>query len=263
MSDEVIPLLERVAGYYSQLSTVAAELNTVSDELGKPISEIDAALKKLNLGITTWVTIRGGEGEHQLDDYTFWSRDLGYAKVASKWGISLRTVTGDQHCPFPDEIEEWLFNDAPRSLRIEAIDKIPELLEKLSQDAVKTTEDIRARLGEVQAVAKTINGAASSPLRKAVGAALVNAGHSSAAQLLSAGSWTIDGDYTRIEVEGMGKKMLALTVNAAAEKIIRQELFRLGAPARIRIVPAGKTEQSAEPIPASDPLTGASTEVKL
>ena len=35
----------------------------------------------------------------------------------------------------------------------------------------------------------------------------------------------------------MGKKMLSLTVNAAAEKIIRQELQRLGAPARFLVVP--------------------------
>ena len=40
----------------------------------------------------------------------------------------------------------------------------------------------------------------------------------------------------RIAVPGMGKKMLSLTVNAAAEKIIRQELQRLGAPARFLVV---------------------------
>jgi DNA polymerase-3 subunit gamma/tau len=37
----------------------------------------------------------------------------------------------------------------------------------------------------------------------------------------------------------MGKKMLSLTVNAAAEKIVRQELQRLGAPARF-LVSAGE-----------------------
>jgi len=294
MSDEVIPLLERVAGYYSQLSTVAAELNTVSDELGKPISEIDAALKKLNLGITTWVTIRGGEGEHQLDDYTFWSRDLGYAKVASKWGISLRTVAGDRQSPYPDEIEEWLFNDAPRSLRLEAIDKIPELLEKLSQDALKTTKDIRARLGEVQGVAEAIKGAAGRPariplriptralknmmtqsevsearasgapsmeaVRQAIVSALTDAEHTSAAQLLGTGAWTLDGASLRIEVPGMGKKMLALTVNAAAEKIIRQELQRLGAATRFLVVPGESTIQNVDstfsPSPAADSSKG-------
>ena len=69
-------------------------------------------------------------------------------------------------------------------------------------------------------------------------AALATAGHSSAAQLLGAGAWTLDGASVRVAVPGMGKKMLSLTVNAAAEKIIRQELQRLGAPARF-LVSAG------------------------
>ena len=74
-------------------------------------------------------------------------------------------------------------------------------------------------------------------LRQAVSAALAAAGHASAAQLLGAAAWTQDGSSLRIEVPGMGKKMLSLTVNAAAEKIIRQELQRLGAPARFLVVP--------------------------
>ena len=41
----------------------------------------------------------------------------------------------------------------------------------------------------------------------------------------------------RIAVPGLGKKMLSLTVNAAVEKIIRQELQRLGAPARFAVSP--------------------------
>jgi len=75
-------------------------------------------------------------------------------------------------------------------------------------------------------------------VREAIVAALATAGHSSAAQLLGAGEWTLDGASVRIAVPGMGKKMLSLTVNAAAEKIIRQELQRLGAPARF-LVTAG------------------------
>jgi hypothetical protein len=278
MSNNEIPLLERVASYYSQLSTVAADLNAVSDELGKSIAEIDVALRKLNLGITTWVAIQGGEE----DDYSFWSRDIGYAKVDSKWGISLRKVDGNHHDPDREKVEEWLFNDAPRSLRLEAIDRIPELLDKLSKDAIKTTKDIRARLTKAQAVAEAVKGAANNPersplriparaqttimsavkapeakvlnstvapsieaIRHAVGCALVEAGHVSAAQLLGAGSWTIEGDNLRIEVAGMGKKMLALTVNAAAANVIRQELQHLGAPVRFLVVPSEKIDLSA------------------
>ena len=297
MSDEKAPLLERVANYYSQLSTVAADLNAVSDELGKSIAEIDAALKKLNLGITTWVTIRG-DGGNPYDD-SFRSRDIGYAKVSNKWGISLRTIDGQLSDPDRSETEEWLFNDAPRSLRLEAIDKIPELLEKLSKDAVRTTKDIRARLDEAQAVAEAVKSAANGtkhvPLRiptrtlitnmsqdsaqaveaglglvvpnldavrKAVIIALEVAGYDSAAEVLDKASWTLDGTTFRIKVSGMGRKMLALTVNAAAEAIIRQELLRQGERAKFQLVSDLGVVVNTPPNISSTPLKGTSTEVK-
>jgi DNA polymerase III subunit gamma/tau len=74
-------------------------------------------------------------------------------------------------------------------------------------------------------------------LRLAVISALADAGHPSAAQLLGAGAWALDGSGLRIEVSSISKKMLSLTVNAAAEKIMRQEMQRLGAPSRFLIVP--------------------------
>ena len=98
-------------------------------------------------------------------------------------------------------------------------------------------------------------------VRHAVGIALVDAGHVSAAQLLGAGTWTLEATSLRIDVAGMGKKMLSLTVNAAAEKIIRQELQRLGAPARILIVPGAGTAQSSAP--AAAPLVGSVQEAAL
>ncbi len=87
-------------------------------------------------------------------------------------------------------------------------------------------------------------------LRHGVCAALANGGHDSAAQLLGAGTWTVEGTNLRIDVANMGKKMLSLTVNAAAEKIIRQELQRLGAPARFLIVPGAGAAQTAAAMPA-------------
>jgi len=62
-------------------------------------------------------------------------------------------------------------------------------------------------------------------------------------------------DSLRIEVAGLGKKMLSLTVNAAAEKIIRQELTRLGGPVRFMVVP-GEGGASAGPQMAAPPLAG-------
>ena len=97
-------------------------------------------------------------------------------------------------------------------------------------------------------------------IRHAVGCALAEGGHVSAAQLLGAGAWTQDGANLRIEVAGMGKKMVALTVNAAAEKIIRQELKRLGAPNRFMVVPG---EGTASPTPMPAPMAGSIQEAAL
>lgn len=98
-------------------------------------------------------------------------------------------------------------------------------------------------------------------LRHAVGSALVHGGHNSAAQLLGTGTWMLDTASLRIEVPGVGKKMLGLTVNAAAEKIIRQELQRLGAPSRFMVVPGEGSAQAAAPMAA--PMAGSIQEAAL
>ena len=112
--------------------------------------------------------------------------------------------------------------------------------------SVNLTEGALAKMPE--AAADPSNGLGVGQVREAVVAALANAGHSSAAQLLGAGAWTLDGTAVRVAVPGMGKKMLSLTVNAAAEKLIRTELLRLGAPARF-LVSAGESDASAAVAP--------------
>jgi DNA polymerase III subunit gamma/tau len=91
-------------------------------------------------------------------------------------------------------------------------------------------------------------------MRHAITTALATGGHGTASQLLGSGSWIVDGSNLRIEVPGMGKKMLSLTVNAAAEKIIRQELTRLGGPARFLVVPGAGTASAVQT--AAVPIAG-------
>jgi DNA polymerase-3 subunit gamma/tau len=98
-------------------------------------------------------------------------------------------------------------------------------------------------------------------IRQAVVSSLANAGHASAAQLLGSGRWTLDGSNLRIEVAGMGKKMLSLTVNSAAEKIIRQEMQRLGGPARFLVVPGEGAAAATAAI--ATPLAGSVQEAAL
>jgi DNA polymerase III subunit gamma/tau len=97
-------------------------------------------------------------------------------------------------------------------------------------------------------------------LRAAIVAAIAAQGHGSAAQNLSGAAWSIDGAQLRIEIPGMGKKMIALTVNPAAEKIIRHELSRLGGPARFLLVPG---ESGSAAAPEAPPLAGSVQEEAL
>ena len=91
-------------------------------------------------------------------------------------------------------------------------------------------------------------------LRSAVVQALADSGHNSAATLLGAANWVLDAGNLRIEVAGLGKKMLALTVNQAAEKIIRAELQKVGGPGRFMVVP-GEGGAAGAPV-AAVPLAG-------
>jgi DNA polymerase-3 subunit gamma/tau len=109
--------------------------------------------------------------------------------------------------------------------------------------AVNLTEGALAKAPET-------NGLGIDQVREAVVAALAGAGHSSAAQLLGAGTWALDGAAVRVAVPSMGKKMLSLTVNAAAEKLIRTELLKLSAPARF-LVSAG---EGAAPVAVAPPV---------
>ncbi len=100
-------------------------------------------------------------------------------------------------------------------------------------------------------------------ISRALVSALNRGGHASAAELLQAGAWSLEKTTLRVEV-ALGKKMIGLTVNAAAEKIIRQELQRLGAPARFLILPGDQSHPGAKSeTPMAASLTGDIQETAL
>jgi hypothetical protein len=156
--------LQKVQSSYQKLHAVAIDLNVASDQIGKLVGELDSALKKLNLGITVWVTV----GSNEWEDGSFRSHDIGYAKIDGEWGISLRIVNGNSNNPDQERTEEWLFNDATRSLRLDAIGYIPALLEKLSEEAVKTTEEIKKKLSITQQITEVVTKMAAQPFTRSL-----------------------------------------------------------------------------------------------
>jgi DNA polymerase-3 subunit gamma/tau len=141
------------------------------------------------------------------------------------------------------------------------LERTAQISEAVTPSATTATAPVSSATTEI-AVAPAAPATIES-IRHAVGSALVEAGHESAAQLLGAATWAIDGASLRIEVAIASKRMLALTVNAAAEKIIRQELQRLGAPTRFLIVPGEAASQQNGPAPMATPIAGSIQEAAL
>jgi hypothetical protein len=142
---------------FQALSEIASELNTASDQLTRTVAILDEALKKLNVGLTVWVTFRRRGDDDQPAQYDF--DQIGYCKVNGTWGLALQHVWGDETPPNPWERGEgpWLFNDASRELRLRSVDKIPEVIAELAKEAFDTTKKIQEKTKEVLELAEAIN----------------------------------------------------------------------------------------------------------
>ena len=158
MTTKTDSLNSRISSSYKQLTQAATELNAVSDELGKFVTALDAALRRLNLGIATWLRLESREDGS--GNYT--KRDLGYAKVGNKWGIALRTMSGNHNDVEDSNVEEWLFNDAPRALRIEAVEKLPDLFENLIKEADVAIKKVKAQTISARQLAAALGDATNS-----------------------------------------------------------------------------------------------------
>ncbi len=146
---------ERAQNSYRQLSLAAVDLNSASDELGQVIGVLDAALKKLNLGISAWVEISGNDALSDGGTH-WWSREIGYGKIGEKWGVALRTRSGHYDHPDDDSEQYWLFNEAPRWMRIEAVGRIPDVLDQLVKQTEETTKTLKTKTAQAYELAQAI-----------------------------------------------------------------------------------------------------------
>ncbi len=145
--------VEKIQADFQALSSVAHSLNTASDEFTRVVGALDEALKKLNVGLTVWVTF---EDRLQNEDMRCDCDQIGYCKLDGKGGISLRHIWGHEGWDDHHEDGPWLFNDAPREMRLRSVDKISELIESLSKKASDTTKKIQEKTKEVGELALAI-----------------------------------------------------------------------------------------------------------
>ncbi len=151
----------KVQANFQSLSAVASSLNTASDELTRVIGTLDEALKKLNLGLTVWVTFADRSDENDPSRYDV--DQIGYCRVSDKWGISLRHIWGHEAFDAHNEDGPWLFTNGPRELRLRSVDKIADLIEALSKEASATTKKIQEKTKEVGELARAIGKVGNEP----------------------------------------------------------------------------------------------------
>lgn len=156
--EEFSELQQRVAGAFEKLAASATDLNAVSDELAESIRAINATLSTLNLGVSAWTQFADGSDP---ETETYWDRSVGYARISRKWGLAIRASSGAYDAP-NEHVEEWQFNDAPRSYRLEALRVLPELLEKLAKTSDGVARKLKQRVASTKQVALTLRRMASS-----------------------------------------------------------------------------------------------------
>jgi hypothetical protein len=143
--------IAKIQTHFQALSSAANSLNTASDELTKVVSVLDDALRKLNVGLPVWVTV-----SRWSDDLRHGEDQIGYCKIGAKWGIALCSSSNDEAGGEETLDGLWLFNDAPRELRLAGIDKIPEVIEALGKEAFDATKRIQQKTEEVRELAGAI-----------------------------------------------------------------------------------------------------------
>lgn len=144
---------------YRKLSHSADALNQASDEFGQAVEVLDRALADLKIGVTGWITF--SEAHSEYDETQATEERIGYDKIGSRKGLAISIVDVDQADGEESVKQQWLFNEAPRSMRIRAIDSIPELLDHLAKQAASTAERVKESAQVASELAAAIGGLAS------------------------------------------------------------------------------------------------------
>jgi hypothetical protein len=143
------------------LTNAAERLNRASDTANAIISSVEARLVSANIGIEVWLsdalnstdTVEPNPGE-----MSWISQFLGFAKVNGSWCLAVKSTRfvsgffeGNTACPYQQEFlaaAPTPLSQAPRAVRIAALEYLPKLVERLIAEATRYAESIE----RVQAV---------------------------------------------------------------------------------------------------------------
>lgn len=153
VSQPKVPDLSEFHSHLERLSSAAARLNELSDELGKQVSEVEAAINRLGLGIYASVEFNSTSDEDGTESENWY---LAYGKLNGKWGVLIERLFQRYTDGFADT-KAWHFKDAPRDQRLRAVDHIPSLLEALTRKSDEFTSKVAAKVDVAKRLTSALN----------------------------------------------------------------------------------------------------------
>lgn len=139
-----------VSEYLIMLAHEAKALNELSDEFTRQVMEVEAAISKLNLGVTASVSVE--ETSEQESPFSY-NLKLGFQKQGGKWCLVVEDYVVNEAIDEYDRYEIWPFKDAPRDLRLKVVDHIPELLRELVDKSSKAKSELFQKFEYARALA--------------------------------------------------------------------------------------------------------------
>jgi hypothetical protein len=142
-------MAEKSIPSFEHLSAAADSLNKATDELKQVIDNLDVAIRRLNVGVSAWVEVEKWFDEDDPQSYEV--EQVGYSKQGGTWRLTIRRLVGHEQDPGPDKVRDvWTFNNAPRTVRLRAVEKLPKVLETLTKQLNQQTAIVNKKLTEAK-----------------------------------------------------------------------------------------------------------------
>jgi hypothetical protein len=148
-----VPPADRITPPFAELTVTAKEVKAAAAELNQALQMVEDALEELDMGVSAWHKVAGGSDENGW----YWSREIGYTQIGSKWCIALKKSEGNHDIGEYEE-EVLPFKKAPKWMCTESVGQIPGLLESLQERAKETVKKLKARAAEVREFGTAIHG---------------------------------------------------------------------------------------------------------
>ncbi len=144
----------------AKLTALSQTLDSVSNQLSQQITEIESALNDLHFGVWAWlrddpldveeVSEVGTNGQRSSVHHI---QQLGYGKHKGKWGFLVASGTQES---WGADVTITFLQDAPREIKLRAIERIHKLLDILAEGLNRVTQKTTEKVMEAREIATAL-----------------------------------------------------------------------------------------------------------